>query len=299
MYSYHAYGLMLHASLPLPELVAATGRADVVFRATELPTPPLEAFKAGRYVCTGPGEVILAWRDLVTVKVRGGREVVFHPLGGSDEPWLRQLLLGPVLGVLLHQRGLVTLHASAVEIGGRALAFVGWKGQGKSTTAASLHASGHEFLADDIVAIRMSGAQRPVVIPGFPQLKLWPDAVEALAVDRSSLSMLHPQTAKLSRRLTTPFMPSSRPLQGIYVLDRGDRPEIVRLPALDAFAEIVRHTYAARFVGEAGLAGLHFQHCVALAQKIPVFRFTREPSLELLPEALDLLTVHVNGEHES
>src|SRR5579862_2093768 len=47
-------------------------------------------------------------------------------------------LLGPVLGLLLRLRGVVCLHASAVSLGGRAVAFAGPAGAGKSTTAAAL-----------------------------------------------------------------------------------------------------------------------------------------------------------------
>ncbi|NBC85561.1 MAG: hypothetical protein GVY25_05150, partial [Bacteroidetes bacterium] len=46
------------------------------------------------------------------------------------EGTLRAPLLGVVLGTLLHQRGLHTLHASAVVVDGGAVAFVGEKGAG-------------------------------------------------------------------------------------------------------------------------------------------------------------------------
>ncbi len=47
-------------------------------------------------------------------------------------------LLGPVLGLLLRLRGVVCLHASAVAVAGRGVAFMGSAGTGKSTTPESV-----------------------------------------------------------------------------------------------------------------------------------------------------------------
>jgi hypothetical protein len=74
---------------------------------------------------------------------------------------------------------------------------------GKSTTAAALHALGHSLVADDNVAISLpdkndsgkthSGA---VVLPAFPQIKLWPDSALALRETVDDLPRLHPEMDK-------------------------------------------------------------------------------------------------------
>jgi hypothetical protein len=88
-------------------------------------------------------------------------------------------LLGPIFGLLLRMRGSVCLHASAVSIGNRAVAFVGPEGAGKSTAAAAFTARGHAVLSDDIVAlVEREGAFH--VLPAYPYLGLWPDSVEAI-----------------------------------------------------------------------------------------------------------------------
>jgi hypothetical protein len=191
--------------------------------------------------------------------------------------------------VLLHQRELVVLHASAVEIEGEALVFAGWKGQGKSTTAAHLHQRGHALLADDIVAIDMVDPERPRLVPGFPQLKLWPDAVAALGLDARELGVLHPQLLKRAHLVAPAASESDWPLQGIYVLESGETPAVTRLSLPEAFAAIVRNVYPARFLGKAGLPVWHFQHCTALTEATPAYRFRRTASLAVRPEALDLL----------
>ena len=55
------------------------------------------------------------------------------------------------------------------------VAFLGASGWGKSTLAAQLYACGHEFVADDVLAVRLAES-RPAVVSGIPHLKLWPEA---------------------------------------------------------------------------------------------------------------------------
>lgn len=82
-------------------------------------------------------------------------------------------LCGPVLGLLLRLRGALALHASAVQVGGGAVGFVGPHGAGKSTIAAALGAAGHRVVTDDVLHLRAEGA-RWIAEPFASMLKLWP-----------------------------------------------------------------------------------------------------------------------------
>lgn len=62
-------------------------------------------------------------------------------------------LLGPVLSLWLERRGVPALHSAAVEVDGRAVAFVGGNGAGKTTLSTALVARGCALLTDDILAI--------------------------------------------------------------------------------------------------------------------------------------------------
>ncbi len=140
-----------------------------------------------------------------------GRDLVIEPAPGAEESELRLIMLGPALAVLLHQRGLLVLHASAAALTSdgshRAVAFMGDKGAGKSTTAAAMCARGHGLIADDLVAVDLSGAV-PHVWPGFPHLKLWPEAAASTLDDRAtaaSLARVHSQLEKRSRPVRGEF----------------------------------------------------------------------------------------------
>ena len=293
MDSYRCYGLIIHSCLPLPELTPAEGKADVVVREGELPTPSNEEFEDDRYFHATPEDASLSWRGVADFVVRGGREIVFQTAGDLEASWFRQFLLGPVMGVLLHQRGLLVLHGSAIEIDGNAVAIVGLKGQGKSTTAAGLHQRGYDLIADDIVAIDMTNPESPLVLPGIPQIKLWPDSVAAFEMNPSCMSLLHSELEKRAQRVTVVSEQSPKPLNGLYILDQGEAHQIETLPMMEAFSAIVQNAYAARFIGKAGIPPWHFEQSIALTRATPVHRFKRNLSFALLPEALDMLEAHL------
>ena len=63
------------------------------------------------------------------------------------------LMAGTVTSFLLTLRGSTVLHASGVELGGRALAFVGPSGQGKTTLATLVALHGARLLTDDVLTV--------------------------------------------------------------------------------------------------------------------------------------------------
>lgn len=109
-------------------------------------------------------------------------------------------LLGTVLALWLHRRGVPILHAAAVGMGESAAAFAGVKGAGKSTLAAAAVAGGHALLADDLLALNLSQEDRhtPTVAQGnsgIPLLRLTPEQSRKLGIPIGS-SLVHPAFPK-------------------------------------------------------------------------------------------------------
>jgi hypothetical protein len=82
----------------------------------------------------------------------GLSEITVHPDTDAD-PQLAALMIGGALATLLSLDGKCVLHASAVELGGRAVAFIGGSGTGKSTTAALCCAIGARLVSDDVLRV--------------------------------------------------------------------------------------------------------------------------------------------------
>jgi hypothetical protein len=184
------------------------------------------------------GEVVLrVWRlaggDFYRFLYRDGHEYFINRQGtyiGARWPETNSLaeaicyVLGPVLAFVLRLRGRVCLHASAVEIDGRAVAFVGPVGHGKSTIAAAFANRGYPVLADDIVALDDRSRQF-WAIPACPRLRLRPATVKHFYGTEDALPPLAPNLPKRALDLLERdhlFQPSPLPLGAIYVLSSGD-----------------------------------------------------------------------------
>jgi hypothetical protein len=143
MHDYFAYGLALRSEIPLPELVPAaapfgTEPGDAVLRLGPVPSRPTALDAAGVGFWANGDEACHVSEKVGSFLVRHGREIVIEPAPGVEDRVLRLSLLGPALGLLLHQRGLLVLHASVVTHGGSTVAILGSNGWGKSTIAAAL-----------------------------------------------------------------------------------------------------------------------------------------------------------------
>jgi hypothetical protein len=301
MLSYVAYGLSIHSVLPLPELVAREGPGDVVIRWGDGNRLPLETSaegQAGSYFRATARETYLFWEDMGAFSVRDGREIVIDPAPGVEERELRLVILGAALGALLRQRGYLVLHASAVAIAGGVIAFLGMHGAGKSTTAAALHTRGHRVVADDVTAIEV-GTDRSLVVPGFPQLKLWPEAATALGEDMQTLHLLHPRLKKRARRVVDGFVSTPLPLRFIYVLAEGETQNIKPLRPQEALVELVRHSngsqlYGSQLIQSVG-ASSHFFQCARVVNNVRIRSLSRPRSLPALSDLARLVEEDVQS----
>jgi hypothetical protein len=97
---------------------------------------------------------------------RDGRQLQCDPAGHPDSAWQR-LLIAQILPFAALLQGLEIFHASAVVRHGRAAAFLGPSGVGKTSLALELCRRGASFLADDVLALEPDG-DTLLTHPGAP-----------------------------------------------------------------------------------------------------------------------------------
>ncbi len=296
MYFYNVYGVSIRSEIELPELVPAAGNAEDVIirfgRVDQLPATVNSQFQS--YWAT-PTETCLCFQGFGAFLVRNGNEIIISPAPNVEERVIRLAILGPSLSMVLHQRGFLVLHASAVEIDGCAVAFLGNSGEGKSTMAGALHARGHRLIADDLAVVDFESAAHPILLPGFPQLKLWPEVASFLGEDPDKLAQLHPEMEKRARRTRDRFSETRLPLHRLYVLDRDDDPQIESLSPQSAFIELVRHSHDGLLLDETDTAVLHFRQCTRLVNTVSIRRLKRPRILSLLPQVAELIEADITN----
>ena len=200
-----------------------------------------------------------------------------EPTGGSDGA-VQGFLLGSALAACLQQRGIVTLHASAVETGAGAVLCAGPSGSGKSTLLAALVERGYRMLADDVTGVFLDGGGRPTALPAFPCARLWADAVDRIGCQAQARDTVWDGREKycvpVERFCTAPLV-----LDAVFTLAAHDRRDFSfeSLAPAAALRNLVRHTYRKRF-----LRGLlpgrqrdYFRTLQALGRCVPLIRVRR------------------------
>lgn len=110
---YYAYGLLWQMPLACPELRPAPPDRppDVVVRWGDVPPAPSSALAAGPLRQVTPEEARFGLLGVARLLVRGGNEIIIERQPETDNEMVRLLLIGTGAGLLLHQRGLLPLHA--------------------------------------------------------------------------------------------------------------------------------------------------------------------------------------------
>lgn len=294
--TYSVFGLHVRSSLPLPELPvsAGEGAADVIVEEGKIDFPD-----TGPGVLAVDGGLLLTIPDVARFLIAGGRSIRVEPHRGVDRRNVRLFLLGSAFGALLHQRGLLPLHANAVEIDGRAFAFVGASGEGKSTLAAWFHDRGHRLLADDVCVLRFDEQGRVIVCPGVARLRLWRDVIERTGRDAAQfdLSYAGDQTyQKYDVPLESgPTGGGAAELGAVYLLARGAGFAIQRLDGVAAVEAISANTYRGQFIEAISGQKNHWESCIRLVRSVPVFRVERTRSLGEMDDENSKVVAHAEA----
>jgi hypothetical protein len=177
---------------------------------------------------------------------RDGQHVAGLPVPGVSDETVRHLYLNQVLPLALSRAGTLVFHASAVEIGTGAVAFMGESGRGKSTLAARFCTSGYRFLTDDGLAVEEAeGGYR--VFPSQPSIRLWEDSEAALihAGARKAEPVDYTPKARILADDRVAHCDQPRTLQRIYFLGTGsaDVTRIEPVSPSEAFVELVKHSF--------------------------------------------------------
>ena len=199
-------------------------------------------------------------------------------------------LLGPITGFLLRLRGRVCLHASAVAVGGGALALTGPAGFGKSSSAALFARWGYGVITDDILAVQEDESGF-FALPGWPHLRLWPASSAVLFGKPDALPRLCPLNEDWDKCFLDLSAPPYRyradplPLRVIYaarVTRQSCAPQIEPMGRMAALRILLANTYS-WYALDGSMRAAEFDCLTRLAATVPVRRLTTgDPNLQQL-----------------
>jgi hypothetical protein len=287
MFNYKAFGLEISSEIELPGMMEGSGKPEVkIIRGEVDPFQVSNTEVEGDNYLVNGDDVYLWWDEIGKVKISNGELVTVESdkdLESSDELNIIPFLLGPVMALLLHQRGFLVLHGSAVNTGTGAVAFLGHRGNGKSTTAIHLYVEGYPLVADDILAIKFDDEGLPVVYPGYPHVRLSDEAYHQVKDHTDILTPIRTLAGKVFCDASHQFSPEPVQLEKIYViekilkdsLEKGEETEnnvlISVLKSQENLLDLIRHSVANRIFKETTQKENLFQ-CVQLVNNVNVRR---------------------------
>jgi hypothetical protein len=298
----YLYGLCLRSSWRLPshargeptlgEVELTEGPAALLDRASREALAGANGtgwYRRGR---TSDGMTYLHWPGLFEFVVSAdGRRVAGRPLGDASPEAFQTYLLSQVTSFALLGQGIESLHATVLEVGDGAAAFLGDCGFGKSTLAAAFLRAGHRLLTDDLLVAQ----PRPdgvLAFPGPPRIKLFPEPARTFLGDVSG-----PPMNGLTPKQVIPLGPgqcvsSPRPVRAFYVLrppadqSRRSRITLRRLSPRHAVLRLLAGTFNTAVRDPARLAR-QFAAASRLAATVPVKSLSYPRELSQLPQVVE------------
>jgi hypothetical protein len=267
-------GMNISSEFPLPELLPLDfeGRPDVDIRIASVPESLPNGTQAMPEAQVAPGAVLLTIPGVARYHILAGSEIRVEPYAQAEEKDLRLFLLGSAFGAIHLQRGDFPLHASAVVIDGKAVAFAGDSGAGKSTMAAWMNAQGHSLLCDDVCVIHLNKDRGPMAFPAYPRMKLWKDALKTIGREVTGLQRDYSRADKYYMPAEVMHQGSPVPLKQIFFLGFSEattRPSLGAITPSQAVPLLRNNTYRYQFISGLEITGQHFQDCTSIAKTVP------------------------------
>ena len=232
------------------------------------------------------------------LKVFDGSHITIYRDGRITDQDVNLFLLGSAWGVLCYQRGLLPLHCSSVATCSDAFAFVAQSGGGKSTLAASLCGLGFLHVCDDVAIAETPGTNGATVRAMPKGLKLWREATEVLGFEPRALVTSDTHIEKYYVDPPEGPLDPILNLKAIYTLEFVEdhqEPEIVLLTGSAPLKEVYRNAYRVEWLGEIGGADWVLSQARTIADRVPVFRFSRPKALGALKECSAVLAQHMEA----
>lgn len=258
-------GIQIKTAVVPPVLPGATARG-VLWQAA-----------AGRFLLEVP--------EVARYLATDGRKITIEPVTQAKEEDVTRFLRMTPLAALLFQRGILAFHATAVANKAGAVLLAGDSGTGKSTLAAALLQRGWSLLSDELAVVDTEEQGRLVVLPTFPEIMLWPDAMAKLDIASGNGA----DGARQALSMPTQFAAVPRPLRAIYWLGVSQESEIERsdVTGVQRFNAIGRLTYKSHIADALFDRARYLRQTAAIAQAVPLYRLGRPRDRWSVEELID------------
>ena len=277
--TYRAFGLTIGSELPLP--LPETPRAT--------PEPDLNVRRGDVNPSDDDSGVYLELAG-ISARLRDSTTFIVDP-GQQGVQMASLVLLKRYLPALQFQRGSTLLHAGAVSIDGRGVAFAGHRESGKSSLVGTMYERGHRIITDDILMLADRDGSL-VAVPSFPRISLTPQSRDMIDVGLEAVLSPKYDGSKPWYAVDDGFGPNPVPIDVVYLLgERGEvaSPEIHPVGGRAALEAVAQHSVRFHWLNTADPVTRQFRQCVSLCTRTEVKSLRRPDGFGTIPDVIELV----------
>jgi hypothetical protein len=212
----------------------------------------------------------------------GGAEAEYSVLPGADPGWVRLYLHGQVVVALLHQRGVISFHASSFVHEGQGLMILGETGAGKTSLTVAFAMNGAGFMSDDLTPV-VFREDVPLIWSLNRRVKLREDSIEQLEIGGGNLSEAESGTGKKYMHIEKGADEYHR-LDVIVKIETGDvnEPVFMNLSAAERFTLLRSEVCSWEILaGMPETEAAYLQQLVKIIEKVHFVKVTRPADIEI------------------
>ena len=269
---YRAYGYLIASEIPLALPIATTSvsNSDVRIRVGEV----IEA-----------DDVLIRTIDnLMKFSISRGGMVTVEILNDTRIKFIASVLRGEIISAYLRWQGYLVIHASAVFIPPKVIAFMGISGSGKSTTALKClkHVHNCKIITDDILPLKVLH-DKVYAVPSFPKVRIWNSVKDEVWGESVSVSNIHETSKKLEIPIGSKFSRKSNTLDSIFLLNGYSENDDVRIEGvskLDALKFIVSQVWSRGITEDKSDEAQDLKNIARMLNVVDVFKIKRSNKID-------------------
>jgi hypothetical protein len=272
MLFYEAYGYSIYSEIELPLAVmpSLNGEPDLVVRFGKADEDS--------------GGVVREIPDLFAFCINYDGEIIVEVYDQARIRLIASIIRGEIVSAFLRWQGYLVLHASAVSIDGKAIAFMGWSGAGKSVSALSFlnHIKSCKLITDDILPVKVLG-DKILAIPSFPRARLWGKEHKLISDVKVESSSVHEASDKKEFTLKCSFAKVETPLDSLFILNGYNEDGNIVINSIDklgALKFIVSQTWSRGIIGDNRYEDQDLQNVGRLVNTVDIFKLRRVDDID-------------------
>ncbi len=278
MYQYRLYGFKIISDLEFPQLLP---EQESMSDATEI------------YIEAGavPDEIAritdkqyefgqkFSWLSNRTtwLMVENETRIRYALKEGGDIMHLRTYILGWGMSMLAMQRGILSIHCSALADEKGAILIAGESGAGKSTVTAAFLEKGYRLMADDMAFVETKPGEAVWVKPAFPFQKLCRNVAMEKGYQLEELIYINEDKDKFLVPYKGDFSVEAVPVKAFIMLGVTGAQEIVtkEITGLDKFYVYANNLFLRHLLKQDKYSPAIGQKCLEMAAVVPTYYIGR------------------------